>query len=56
MENTEVEVVRPDLPVLEDLQPEPRFKPSKKVNKIAGVVTLVIAVVGIGLAFYLSFR
>ncbi len=50
------ETEKPELPILEPLEPQPRFQPSKKVNKIVGVVTLVVAVVGIGVALYLSFR
>lgn len=37
-----------------DLVPEPRFKPSKKVNKVVGIVTLVLAVGGILATIYIQ--
>lgn len=54
--STEVETEVPDLPILEELAPQPRFKTSKRTNKIVGIITLVVALVGIGVITYLSFR
>lgn len=50
----EIEVEKPDLPVLQPMEPKPAFETSEKTNKIAGIVILVLAIIGVSIGVYLQ--
>lgn len=52
--DVEIEVERPKMETWEDLETTPLIKTSDKTNKIAGIVILVLAVLGLGVMIYLQ--